>query len=249
MGLLDGKVALVTGAAQGLGEADARMLAAEGARVVLTDVKADLGRTVAASIPGAIFIEHDVSSDEGWRAVMAQVDKECGRLDVLVNNAGLVRFASIEDCSFVDWQLHMRVMADGTFLGCHHAIPLMARSGDGGSIINMSSVAAIKGIGVIPAYTAAKGAILSMTRSIAVHCQEKGYGIRCNAIVPGAHDTPMTASAIALLPADDAGLDQVQGHGQGKPEDVANLVLFLASDRGRQINGTYIVIDNGETMA
>ncbi|WP_380876211.1 3-alpha-hydroxysteroid dehydrogenase [Sphingomonas sp. DBB INV C78] len=248
MGLLDGKVALVTGAAQGLGEADARALAAEGARVVLTDVKAELGEQVAASIPGAIFIQHDVSSDDGWRDVIARVDREFGRLDVLVNNAGLVRFASIEDCSFADWQLHMRVMADGTFLGCHHAIPLMARSGDGGSIINMSSVAAIKGVGVIPAYTAAKGAILSITRSIAVHCQEKGYGIRCNALVPGAHDTPMTASAIAQLPPEEAGLAQIQGQGQGKPEDVANLVVFLASDKGKQINGTHIVIDNGETM-
>lgn len=138
-------------------------------------------------------------------------------------------------------------MSEGTFLGCKHAIPAMASSG-GGSIINVSSVAAIKGVGVIPAYTAAKGAILALTRSVAVHCQEQRYNIRCNAIVPGAHDTPMTQAALAQLPQEEAGLEQIQAWGQGRPEDVANLVLFLASDESRQITGTSIVIDNGETM-
>jgi 3(or 17)beta-hydroxysteroid dehydrogenase len=138
-------------------------------------------------------------------------------------------------------------MSEGTFLGCKHAIPLMARSG-GGSIVNVSSVAAIKGIGVIPAYSAAKGAILALSRSVAVHCQERGYHIRCNAIVPGAHDTPMTVAALAGLPDEEAGLAQIQAQGQGAPRDVANLILFLASDESRQITGTHFVIDNGETM-
>jgi 3(or 17)beta-hydroxysteroid dehydrogenase len=122
----------------------------------------------------------------------------------------------------------------------------MARSG-GSSIVNVASVAALKGIGTIPAYSAAKAGIIALSRSVAVHCQEKGYRIRVNAIAPGAHDTPMTHQAFEQLPSDSAGLDQARHHGQGAPEDVANLVLFLASEESRQITGTHIVIDNGET--
>lgn len=247
MARVEGKICIVTGAASGLGAADARRLAEEGATVVLTDIDAARGQTVADSIPRAVFLRHDVTDESGWAALVAEVDTRFGRLDVLVNNAGLVRFASIEDATLEDYRLHQRVMSEGTFLGCKHAIPLLARSG-GGSIINVSSVAALKGIGVIPAYSAAKGAILALSRSVAVHCQEKGYRIRCNAIVPGAHDTPMTAAALSNLPAGEAGLAQIEAQGQGKPEDVANLVLFLASDESRQITGTHFVIDNGETM-
>lgn len=247
MARVEGKICIVTGAASGLGAADARRLTEEGATVVLTDVDEGRGAAVAGELPRAVFLRHDVSGEASWAAVVAEVDRRFGRLDVLVNNAGLVRFASIEDCSLEEYRLHQRVMSEGSFLGCKHAIPLMARSG-GGSIVNVSSVAAIKGIGVIPAYSAAKGAILSLSRSVAVHCQEKGYGIRCNAIVPGAHDTPMTAAAMSSLPQEEAGLAQIQAQGQGKPEDVANLVLFLASDESRQITGTHFVIDNGETM-
>jgi 3(or 17)beta-hydroxysteroid dehydrogenase len=133
-------------------------------------------------------------------------------------------------------------------LGCKSAIPFITKGG-GGSIINIASVAALKGISTIPAYSAAKAAIIALSRSVAVHCQEQGYCIRVNAIAPGAHDTPMTQQALAQLPADAAGLDQANVQGQGRPEDVANLVLFLASEESRQITGTHIVIDNGETMA
>lgn len=247
MGRVEGKVAIVTGAASGLGAADAQRLAAEGAKVVMTDVNATLGRDTAAGIPGAIFLDHDVRDEARWAEVVAESVARFGGLHILVNNAGIVRFASIEDCALEDFRLHQQVMVEGTFLGCKHGIPAMARSG-GGAIINMASVAAVKGIGVLPAYSAAKGAIVSMTRSIAVHCQERKYGIRVNALIPGAHDTPMTRQAIAQLPPGEAGLAQIQAMGQGRPEDVANLVLFLASDEGRQITGTAITIDNGETM-
>lgn len=246
-GRVAGKVALVTGAASGLGAADARRLAAEGARVMLTDVDATLGRQTAASIEGALFLEHDVRDEDRWIAVIAETVRCFGALHILVNNAGLVKFASIEDCSLADFRLQTQVMLEGTFLGCKHAIPAIAKSG-GGSIVNMASVAATKGIGVIPAYSAAKGGIVSLTRSVAVHCQEQGYAIRVNVLVPGAHDTPMTRQALAQLPQDEAGLDQIQAQGQGQPEDVANLIVFLASDEARQITGTAITIDNGETM-
>jgi 3(or 17)beta-hydroxysteroid dehydrogenase len=213
MGRVAGKVAIVTGAASGLGAADARRLAEEGASVVLTDVNAALGRETAAAIPGAVFLEQDVRDEARWAAVVAETVERFGGLHILVNNAGLVRFASVEDCTLDEFRLHQQVMID-----------------------------------VIPAYSAAKGAIVSMTRSIAVHCQEQKYGIRVNALMPGAHDTPMTRQAVAQLAPEEAGLAQLQAMGQGRPEDVANLILFLVSDEGRQITGTAITIDNGETM-
>lgn len=246
MGQLSGRVAVVTGAASGLGTADARHLAREGYSVVLTDINEEAGRSVALGIPGALFIRHDVRIESDWGLVIEQVLARFGKLHVLVNNAGVVAFNSIEDCSLEEYREINAVMSEGTFLGCKYAVPAIARSG-GGSIINMSSVAALKGLSAIPAYTAAKGAILALTRSVAIHCQERGYGIRCNAIVPGAHDTPMTAAAISRLPPNYPGLDQIR-RGQGRPEDVANLVVFLASDYSDHITGTYVVIDQGETI-
>ena len=247
MNRVAGKVALITGGASGLGAADARLLAAEGAQVVITDLQADMGRQVAASIPGALFFEHDVRDEAQWRDVVSKTVAHFGRIDVLVNNAGLVRFGNVEDCDLETFRLQMQVMVEGCFLGCHTALPHMTKGG-GGSIINVASVAALKGISAIPAYSAAKAGIIALTRSVAVHCLEQDYKIRVNAIAPGAHDTPMTQAALAQLPQDNAGLDQVNARGQGTPQDVANLVLFLASEESRQITGTHIVIDNGETV-
>jgi 3(or 17)beta-hydroxysteroid dehydrogenase len=244
---MTGKVALVTGGASGLGAEDARVLAAAGAKVVITDLQEELGRRVAAEIPDCLFLSQDVRDEARWAEVVAATVERFGRIDVLVNNAGLVRFASVEDLSLEDFRLQTDVMLGGTFLGCKHVIPVMAKGG-GGAIVNMASVAALKGVGVIPAYAAAKGGIVSMTRSIAVHCQEQGYHIRVNAIAPGAIDTPMTRQALSELPEGEAGLDQIQQLGQGVPADIANLVLFLAADTGRHITGTTITVDNGETM-
>jgi 3(or 17)beta-hydroxysteroid dehydrogenase len=246
VGRVEGKVALITGGASGLGAEDARLLAREGARVVITDVQDELGRQVAAEIPGALYLNHDVRDERRWGEVIAETLKAFGRLDILVNNAGLVRFASVEEMSYADYKIQVDVMLDGTFLGCKAAIPHMTKGG-GGSIINMGSVGGMKGISAIPAYAGAKGGIIAMTRSIAVHCQEQGYKIRVNSIAPGAIETPMTAQALAELPDDDAGLDQVQDQGMGKPIDIANAVLFLASEDGRHITGANIVVDNGET--
>ena len=246
MNRLKGKVAIVTGAASGLGAADARLMASEGARVVLADINVELGEATAKSIEGAIFIRHDASSEADWQKLIDTTLSRFGRLDILVNNAGLVQFGTIENTSLEQFRLHQAVMSEGTFLGCKHAIPAMAKGG-GGSIINISSVAAIKGNSPVLAYTAAKGAILAMTRSISLHCQEQDYNIRCNCILPGAHATPMTAAAMAALGGGAAGIEEIQKNGQGKPEDVGNLVVFLASDESRHITGTQIVIDNGET--
>lgn len=247
MGKMDGKVALVTGGASGLGAEDARALVREGAKVVITDVQDELGAQVAAEIPGCIYLHHDVRDEARWAEVVKETVDTFGRLDTLVNNAGLVKFGTVEDLSYADFKLQTEVMLDGTFLGCRAAIPYMTKGG-GGAIINMASVAGLKGISTIPAYTAAKAGIIGMTRSIAIHCQEQKYAIRVNSIAPGGIVTPMTAQALAQLPADSAGLDQINNLGMGQPADVANMVLYLASDDGRHITGTNIVIDNGETV-
>jgi 3(or 17)beta-hydroxysteroid dehydrogenase len=248
MGKMDGKVALITGGASGLGAEDARVLAREGAKVVITDVQEELGGEVAASIAGCLYLYHDVRNEARWAEVVAETIKAFGRLDTLVNNAGLVKFGTVEDLSYADFKLQTEVMLDGCFLGCRAAIPHMTKGG-GGAIINMASVAGLKGISTIPAYTAAKAGIIGMTRSIAIHCREQKYGIRVNSIAPGGIVTPMTAQALAQLPADSAGLDQIHDHGMGQPADIANMILYLACDDGRHITGTNIVIDNGETIA
>ena len=247
MGRVEGKVALITGAASGLGAADAERLAEEGAIVVLADINASLGREVASTIPNALFLQHDVRDEAQWQEVVGQTVRRYGRLDILVNNAGFVRFASVEECSLDEFRLHLAVMTEGTFLGCKYGIPAIAKSG-GGAIINMASTAGIRGMGAIPAYSAAKGAIIALTRSVAVHCQDKGYKIRVNVLVPGAHDTPMTRQLLTDEPETAAALAQTEAIAPGKSKDVADLVLFLASDEARQITGASIVIDNGATM-
>ena len=247
MGRVSGKICVVTGAASGLGAADARRLAEEGAMVVLTDIDEAAGARLAAALPGSVFMPHDVRSEADWGRVVADTVARFGRLDVLVNNAGIVRFADIESCTLEDFRLINAVMLEGTFLGCKHAIPAMTKSG-GGSIVNVASTSALIGYGIIPAYTAAKGGILAMTRSVAVHCQDKRNGIRCNVIVPGAHDTPMIAAAKDAQSEDSEDLKHSLGPGVGEPVDVANLVLYLASDESRRVTGASLVIDGGETM-
>lgn len=246
MGRVDGKVAIITGGASGLGAEDARMLAREGARVVITDVQDELGRSVASEIPDAVYLHHDVRDEQGWSNVMRETMKSFGSLDVLVNNAGIVRFGTIEDMSYADYKLQVEVMLDGTFLGCKAAIPYMSKDGRG-SIINMASTSGFRGLAMTPAYAGAKGGIIAMTRSIAAHSFEQGYHIRCNAVAPGAIETPMTAQAVADLPEETLLRRSARASAMGHPQDIANVVLFLASDESRHISGTTILVDNGET--
>jgi len=246
MGRVDGKVALITGAASGLGAADAEVLAREGATVVLTDIDEAAGEAAAESIRkaggNATFMPLDVADEEQWQQVIASIRNEHGRLDVLVNNAGLVMIGTPEDCSLDSFRKQNAVMCDGVFLGCKHALPLMNESG-GGSIINMSSIASHLGYPIYFAYSAAKGAVRSMSKAVAIHCQMNGYKIRVNSLHPGAIDTPMLDQSASELGVDNKeDLSPVVGVGQ--PEDVANVVLFLASDESRFVNGTEIVIDN-----
>jgi len=251
MGRVQGKVAIVTGGAQGLGRADCEALAREGASVVITDINEQAGQALAAELNSrragsAAFMRHDVSDESRWAEVVAATVERFGGLHVLVNNAGLVIPNTPEGTTLEEFRKHNAVMNEGVFLGCKHAIPAMAKSG-GGSIINVSSIATHLGYPVFFAYTAAKGAVRAMTKSIAVWCQMQKYNIRVNSIHPGATDTPMLAAANKALGIPDDFYQQSPG-GLGKPEDVANVVLFLASDESRYLNGAELLLDNAATL-
>ena len=247
MNRVAGKVALITGGASGLGYADAELLLAEGAEVIITDVAEEAGLKAAQALGDkAHFIKHDVSSEEEWKSVIAEIEKKFGRLDILVNNAGVVILASPEETTLEQFRFANSIMTEGVFLGCKYAIPLMKKDG-GGSIINMSSTASHIGFPVFFAYSAAKGAVRSMTKSIAVHCQTEGYGIRCNSVHPGSIETPMVQFATGRE--GETPIDIPKGalplESSGAPQDVANLVLYLASDESRFMTGSEIMLDNG----
>jgi 3(or 17)beta-hydroxysteroid dehydrogenase len=243
-GRVEGKIALVTGGAMGLGKADCERLADEGAKVVVADIDFAEANAVAKAIGGTAF-ELDVRDEHRWQDVYRDVEAIYGGLDILVNNAGNVIFEDVESCSTDNFRLHLDIHVMGTFFGCKYGIPLIHKSG-GGSIINMSSTASLMGYGTIIAYTAAKGAIRSMTKSIAMHCQEKGYAIRCNVLMPGGIETPMV-QAVSGRPGQEQPVPDgvLAKEALGAPRDVANMVLFLASDEARFLTGVEIPVDNG----
>lgn len=250
-GRVAGKVALVTGGAMGLGKADCEALAREGATVIVTDRDAELAHKVADSI-GGNAMPLDVTDEAQWAEVMRAVGERHGGLDILVNNAGNVIFESIEECSLAHFRLHLDIHVVGTFLGCKYALPLLKNrhekvGGGGSSIINMASTAALLGYGNIPAYAASKAAIAGMTRSLAMDFQDKGYGIRVNALAPGGIETPMVMGVSGR--AGETPMDIPDGplaaDALGHPGDVAGCVLFLASDEARFLNGLTIPVDNG----
>jgi 3(or 17)beta-hydroxysteroid dehydrogenase len=250
MGRVAGKVAIVTGGASGMGKADAILLAREGASVVIADLNETDGQSVAQSIgDNAVFLRLDVSDEDNWKAVIAATVEKFGRLDILVNNAGMILLGNIVDTELADWRKINAVNSDGVFLGCKHAIPAMTETG-GGSIINMSSVAAIHGQSFVAAYTASKGAVRSLTKSIAMFCKEQKNGIRCNSIHPDGVKTPMVVKvAMGKDFATQEDLDEVGNYGNMcEPEDIANLVLYLASDESGFVNGSEMLIDNCATI-
>lgn len=252
MNRLQGKVAIITGAAKGLGAADARLFVAEGAAVILTDVDDAAGAALAAELGTTAEYQHlDVTSEAAWEALIADVVARHGRFDVLVNNAGIVEFGNPETLTESAYRKIMAVSLDGVVFGTKHAIPAMA-AGGGGSIVNMASIAAIQGEPTFAAYSAAKGAIDAYTRATATHCIKNGRGVRCNSVLPAGIDTPMVrglGGKLAELGAAAPAHDNASATNRlGEAVDVANLVLFLASDESRFITGQSHVIDDGASI-
>jgi len=251
MGRVSGKVVIVTGAASGLGRAQALLLAREGAHVVVTDVNEVGGAGVAQELGApSCFLRHDVRDEFSWQHVIDETHHRFSRLDGLVNNAGVVALATIEETTLAQWRAVQAVNVDGVFLGCKHALPALVQSG-GGSIVNLSSAAALVGTPAFAAYSASKGAVRSLTKTVAVHCVQRGWPIRCNSIHPGGIETPMLHS-LGELAANAAPLAlellAKQPPGRiGKPEDVAELVLYLISDASSLMNGAELALDGGMT--
>lgn len=252
MGRMDGKIVLVTGAASnpGLGRTTAERLAAEGATLMVTDVDLVGAEACAEAIRSAggkaTAMAQDVTSEEGWGAVMAAVNDTYGGLDVLVNNAGIAVLVPIENMTLEQWNRQIEVNLTSVFLGCKYGIAEMKKH-DGGSIINLSSVAGLIGLQTCVAYGAAKGGVRIMSKSVAVEAAK--YNIRCNSVHPGVIWTNMQAQATgANDPSSlDAGAMRIPLARPGEPLDIANCILYLASDEANYVTGAEFVIDAGMT--
>jgi 3(or 17)beta-hydroxysteroid dehydrogenase len=257
MGRVDGKVCIVTGGAVGLGEACARLLAREGARVLITDVDDSAGEKAADAIRraggDAAFHRHDVSREEEWQQVIDGCVGTYGRLDVLVNNAGVGRGGPPEDETLESWRALMSVNLDGVFLGTKHALRAMKRQRPGGgSIVNLSSIEGIVGDPNLGAYNASKGGVRLYTKSVALYAAKNRLGIRVNSVHPGYIWTPMVENYLRNQGADIAegrrALDAMHPIGHvGEPDDIAYGVLYLAADESKFVTGAELVIDGGYT--
>lgn len=245
MGRLDGKVAIITGAAheRGQGAVTARLFVTEGARVVLTDVVDAEGNRRAEELgPDAVYVHQDVADEARWREVVAEAERRWGKVDVLVNNAGIARTGPVADHSLEDYMAVIGVNQVGVFLGMKHVIPAMLRAG-GGSIVNISSVDGIRGMANCVGYVASKWAVRGMTKAAAL--EYASHNVRVNSIHPGFIETP-----ILPVPGETARrlFDHAPAGRIGQPEDVAPLSLYLASDESAYCTGAEFVVDGGLTV-
>lgn len=254
MGRAAGKVALVTGSSKGIGAAAAEMLAAEGARIVVTDVDQQDGELVVTRIKAAggeaVFIKLDVTDETAWEEVINRTVERFGGLHVLVNNAGIAIKGDAETALLEDWRKTMAVNLDAVFLGTKQAIRAIKKN-SGGSIINISSIEGIVADPDLAAYNGSKGGVRSFTKSAALHCARSGYKIRVNSIHPGYIWTPMVEDYLKQVGDVDEGRKAIDslhplGHA-GEPIDVAYGILYLASDESRFMTGSELVIDGGYT--
>ncbi|MBX7535691.1 glucose 1-dehydrogenase [Qipengyuania sp. GH1] len=254
-GRCEGKLALVSGAAQGLGRAHARRLAEEGARVLCSDLNGDGAKESADIINAdlgdgtAFSIQHDVTDPQAWEAAVDAAREHLGGLNVLINNAGIGVAGNIESCAFDDWKRCFSVNVDSIFHGCQKALPLM-REHAPGSIVNISSIAGLIASDTMPAYNSSKAAVWMLSKSIALHCAKNNMDIRCNSVHPTFVDTPIldgTAKAHSLDKKVllDKLARQIPLRKVGEPDDIANAVVYLASDESKFMTGAELKLDGG----
>lgn len=253
MDRLAGKIAMVTGAASGLGAAMAAKFVAEGAKVVLTDINgagADAGARALG--PNAVAVAHDVTQPDQWQAAIDFAESKFGGLNVLVNNAGIAAGSTVEDTSFEDWRRVHSIDLDSVFFGCKLALPLMARtvadSGGRGSILNISSIAGVIAAHNSAAYNSAKAAVRHLTKSVALHCAKRKYNITCNSIHPVFIDTPILGALTGAMGRDEglAKLGRQIPLGKvGEPDDIAWAAVYLVSDEAKFVTGHGLYVDGG----
>lgn len=246
---LQGKTALITGGSSGLGNAMVRRFVAEGAAVIIADIDDANGQALAAELgQQASFVHLDVAKEEDWQSVLGGG----ASIDVLINNAGITTYGSIEDVTLEQFKHELDIDVIGVFLGCKYAVANMKAHGRGGSIINMSSLAGLRANGSLAAYNAAKAAVTLLTKSVAMHCATSGYGIRCNSIHPGVIHTPILDKVLAQVPNPDevyAGWVAVHPIGRiGKPEEIAAMAVYLASDEAGFTTGAEFKVDGGSSI-
>lgn len=254
-GRMQDKVCVVTGAARGLGLAAAERLLQEGAKVLLTDLDVTQGEIETRRLAGlgyaVAFRKQDVTIEGQWASVLDSAIAKWGRLDVLVNNAGVALLGNVETLSMDAWRKTLAANLDSVFIGIQQAVPRMKAGG--GSIVNIASIEGLIGEPLVPAYNASKGAVRILSKSAAIHCARSGYKIRINSVCPGFAETQMVAGALAALPPTEAQafaastLQRIPMGRFAQPMEIAHAVLFLASDEASYITGSDLVVDGGFT--
>lgn len=252
MGRVQDKVALITGGTAGIGYAAAELIGREGGKIAITDIRPVAGEASAQALRDqgydAIFIEQDVTDEARWKEVLAEVVKKFGRLDIMVNNAGVGEETDLENSNLAHWRFVNSVNMEAVFMGTQNAVKQMKLNG-GGSIINISSIEGLVGDPKFGAYNASKGGVRLFTKSAALYCAEKKYNIRVNSVHPGFTETPLLANAADTFSAADAeriNREIAVGY-MAQPIDQAYGILYLASDEARYITGTELIIDGGFT--